>query len=227
MTTINKFFPFADTSLLGFGIVALLLSLTFVRYKMRRKEIDPKLINFQSASHFRPEAVPKKIDTIVIGSGPGASTCANLLAQSGNKVLMLEQHSLTGGGTHSFEYKGCEWDTGLHYSSTAMSLKTARPGSIMDFMSKGKQQFQKFPEPVDEIFFPDHNSYPFLDGKNKTIDALVGDDEELKRRVETYMDIYTDVHRGFVGLFLSRILPSWLHFLVRDRVNRYVCMRMF
>lgn len=190
---------------------------------MRRKQIDPKAIKFQRASAFRPEVVPKKIDTIVIGSGPGACACANLLAQSGNKVLMLEQHTTTGGGTHSFSYQGCEWDTGLHYSSTAMSCNTARPGAIMDFMSKGKQKFQQIPEPCDEVFFPDHLSYPFLDGKSKIIDALVDDDDdELKRRVKTYMDIYSDVHRGFVGLGLSRILPSWLHFLVRDRVERCV-----
>ena len=223
MISIKTLFPLSDISRLGYGVVLPLLALALLRFKMRRKEIDPKRIKFQRASHFRPEAVPKKIDTIVIGSGPGACTCANLLAQSGHRVLMLEQHTVTGGGTHSFQLKGCEWDTGLHYSSTGMSQKTARPGAIMDYMTKGKQQFKKFPEPCDEIFFPDHCSYPFLDGKKKTINALVDPaDEELKRRVETYMDIYTDVHQGFVGLGLSRILPSWLHFLVRGRVNRYV-----
>jgi all-trans-retinol 13,14-reductase len=132
---------------------------------------------------------------------------------------MLEQHDVTGGGTHSFREHGCEWDTGLHYSSAAMSQKTARPGAIMDYMTKGKQKFQQIPEPCDEIFFPDGRSYPYMNGKTKTIDALV-DDRELKRRVTTYMDIYTDVHKGFVALGLSRILPPCLQFLVRSRVNR-------
>jgi len=201
--------------------VLALLAFTILWAKLRRKQIDPKNIKFQRASHFRPEAVPKRIDTIVIGSGPGACTCANLLAQRGKKVLMLEQHTVTGGGTHSFQQNGCEWDTGLHYSSTGMSCRTARPGAIMDYMSKGKQQFQKIPEPCDEIFFPDHAAYPFLDGNERTIDALVDPaDEELKRRVETLMDINTDVHEGFVGLGLLRILPSWLHFLVKGKVDR-------
>lgn len=225
MLSVKTVFTWMDAySLVSYAILLLpLLVLALAWHKMRRKEIDPKKIKFQPASHFSPEAVPKRIDTIVIGSGPGSCTCANLLAQSGKKVLMLEQHTNTGGGTHSFHFKGCEWDTGLHYSSKGMGCNTARPGAIMDFMTKGRQQFHKFPEPCDEIFFPDHTSYPFLDGKAKTIDALVDPaDEELKRRVTTYMDICTDVHEGFVGLGLSRILPSWLQFLVKDKVDMYV-----
>ena len=221
MISIPPLLPLMEDSLLMW--VAILIWLALVLLWTRRPK-EPQQIPFQRASRFRPEAVPKRIDTIVIGSGPGACTCANLLAQSHYKVLMLEQHDVTGGGTHSFREHGCEWDTGLHYSSTAMSLKTARPGAIMDYMTKGKQQFRQFPEPYDEIFFPDGRSYPYMNGKEKTIDALV-DDQELKQRVQTYMDIYTDVHRGFVALFLSRILPPCLQFLVRSRVNRYVLFR--
>lgn len=223
MISINPLLTWMDVSLLPYYVLVLsLLALTILWYKMRRKEIDPNLIKFERASHFRPEAVPKKIDTIVIGSGPGACACANLLAQSGKKVLICEQHTSTGGGTHSFHLKGCEWDTGLHYTSAGMSCKTSRPGAIMDYMTKGRQQFHKFAEPCDEIFFPDHESYPFLDGQMKTVNALVdSEDEELKRRAMEYMDICTDVHEGFVGLGLQRILPSWLHYLVKDRVDRY------
>ena len=34
---------------------------------------------------------------------------------SGKKVLVLEKHYNTGGGTHSWEANGYEWDTGVHY----------------------------------------------------------------------------------------------------------------
>lgn len=65
------------------------------------------------ASTFHPDRVPKNIDTIVIGSGSGGCATANLLAQSGQRVLVLEQHPVrTGGCTHSFREQGCEWDTG-------------------------------------------------------------------------------------------------------------------
>ena len=65
------------------------------------------------ASPFHPDRVPHNIDTIVIGSGSGGSATANLLAQAGQRVLVLEQHpDRTGGCTHSFREHGCEWDTG-------------------------------------------------------------------------------------------------------------------
>jgi phytoene dehydrogenase-like protein len=62
-----------------------------------------------------PNHIPSKIDTIVIGSGIGASTCASSLAQSGQRVLVLEKHFRTGGCTHSFrsQDKTVEFDTGL------------------------------------------------------------------------------------------------------------------
>jgi hypothetical protein len=49
---------------------------------------------------------------------------------------------------------------------------------------------------------------------------LEPNDKEMRRRVETFMDIYTDIHRGFVALGLSRILPRFLQFLVRSKVEQ-------
>lgn len=73
----------------------------------------PRPVQSRRADKFHPSKVPKNLDTIVIGSGSGGSTVANLLAQSGQRVLVLEQHSVTGGCTHSFREENCEWDTGL------------------------------------------------------------------------------------------------------------------
>lgn len=75
----------------------------FLRFPGRRVT-DIRAIR---ASKFSPEMVPKNIDTVVIGSGSGGCACANLLAQSGQRVLLLEQHpDRTGGCTHIFEKKG-------------------------------------------------------------------------------------------------------------------------
>ena len=93
----------------------------------------------------------------------------------------------------------------------------------MDYMTHGSQQFRQFPEPCDEIIFPDHASYSYMNGKERTIDAIMHKlephDKEMRKRVETYMDIYSDIHRGFVALGLSRVLPRWLQFLVRPKVE--------
>ena len=54
-------------------------------------------------------------DTIVIGSGMGGLTAAAALARCGRRVLVLEQHSVAGGMTQTFERNGFEFATGLHY----------------------------------------------------------------------------------------------------------------
>lgn len=53
-------------------------------------------------------------DTIVIGSGAGGLTAAVALANSGQKVLVLEQYYLPGGWCHSFALEGYRSSPGVH-----------------------------------------------------------------------------------------------------------------
>ena len=56
-----------------------------------------------------------KADAIVIGSGIGGLTVANILSRTGKRVLVLEQHDQAGGCCHTFIDKGFEFDVGIHY----------------------------------------------------------------------------------------------------------------
>ena len=109
------------------GILLLLsLPIYYVFYIKRNKRKKRKItINPDYNSNNDPEQliknryarskIPQDIDTIIIGSGIGGLSTASLLAQSGKKVLVLEQHYLAGGCTHSFADKGTEHETGIHY----------------------------------------------------------------------------------------------------------------
>jgi len=55
---------------------------------------------------FTAKKIPENLDAIVIGSGIGGLSCASLLARSGKKVLVLEQHDQAGGCCHTFHDKG-------------------------------------------------------------------------------------------------------------------------
>src|SRR5262245_29599837 len=54
-------------------------------------------------------------DAIVIGSGAGGLTAAVALSRAGQRVLVLEQHYLPGGWTHSFTLEGYRFSPGVHY----------------------------------------------------------------------------------------------------------------
>ena len=63
--------------------------------------------------------VPDRVDAIVIGSGMGGLTAAAILARAGKRVLVVEQHDVAGGGTHTFPLgpQGAyQFDSGLHYT---------------------------------------------------------------------------------------------------------------
>lgn len=128
-------YPRLDLANVSWLLTAVVIALPLVvvaRIHRRHRRRQALQLRFERASRFQAETVPRTVDTVVIGSGPGGCTCANLLAQQGHQVLILEQHPTnTGGGTHSFRIEGCEWDTGLHYSSAAMAQNTTRPGAIM------------------------------------------------------------------------------------------------
>ena len=222
-------------ALLPWWILVPLLCLTLIavwilRWPGRRvSKIHP-----MRASNFHPDLVPKNLDTIVIGSGSGGCACANLLAQAGHRVLLLEQHYRTGGCTHSFRDHGCEWDTGLHYTSFGMSDRKQRPGALLHFMTKGMQQWSKLADPYDVVLFPaddqvqdglpNSQSYEFVTGSKNTIASVLGQidpgNRVLRKQTERWMDLCVTINDGFTALGLSRVLPKWMHFLIQKRIDR-------
>lgn len=57
----------------------------------------------------------EEFDTIIIGSGAGGLAAAVCLAKAGQKVLVLEQHTVPGGWSHSFTLNGQRFSPGVHY----------------------------------------------------------------------------------------------------------------
>jgi all-trans-retinol 13,14-reductase len=92
---------------------------------------------------FSMKKVPENLDVIVIGSGMGGLTVANLLARQGKKVLVLEQHDKLGGCTHSFEEKGYEFDSGLHYVGANVNNPRSLMGFVFHLLSLGKLKWKK------------------------------------------------------------------------------------
>jgi all-trans-retinol 13,14-reductase len=66
------------------------------------------------------------LDAIVIGSGIGGLTAALTLARAGQRVLVVEQHYLPGGWSHSFTLDGYSFSPGVHYLGELRRGETLR-----------------------------------------------------------------------------------------------------
>jgi len=76
-------------------------------------------------SHDWSKDTRPEYDVIIIGSGLGGLTCANMLARGGHSVLLLEQHSNLGGLATWFKRKSHIFDIALHGFPFGM-VKTCR-----------------------------------------------------------------------------------------------------
>lgn len=102
-----------------------------------------------TARGFSKKKIPDSIDAIVIGSGIGGLTTGALLARRGKRVLVLEQHDKLGGCTHSFDEKGFEFDSGLHYVGGEVGDSTSQIGFIFDLLSGGELKWTKMDSVYD------------------------------------------------------------------------------
>ena len=88
-------------------------------------------------------------DTIVLGSGISGLTAATALARCGQRVLVLEQHSVAGGLTQSFERHGWSFATGVHYVSGVGP--DGQLGRMLRWLTDGALQFADCGNPYDIV----------------------------------------------------------------------------
>jgi heterodisulfide reductase subunit A-like polyferredoxin len=69
-------------------------------YVSHWKDIDPAVLKVGGSAK-RLKAVADDTDVIIIGSGLSGLSAASVLAKSGYKVVVLEQHDVVGGATHT------------------------------------------------------------------------------------------------------------------------------
>lgn len=91
----------------------------------------------------------RKHDVIVIGSGVGGLTVANLLAVHGLSVLVLERHYEIGGLTQAFTRRGYHFDTGVHYLGDLGSRSPLR--SLLSHLAPGALAFHPLPVVYEKI----------------------------------------------------------------------------
>jgi len=153
-------------------------------------------------------------DLIIIGSGMGALTVASILGQlQGKRVLLLEQHYIAGGFTHTFKReKGYKWDVGIHYVGDLEDGHKFR--RLFDFVTQGGVRWQKMPYIFDKFVFPDFTfkaPSDFVAFQNQLLEQFPHEEKALK-------NYFLDVDRAdawYRKHILYKHIPSLLKPLVK------------
>jgi all-trans-retinol 13,14-reductase len=123
------------------SLVALLLRRARASYPSWDTISDDTLKVGGSKKKLEEFASKGPIDYIIIGSGLGGLTCASLLAKVGYRVLVLEQHDVAGGATHTFSEQGFTWDVGVHYCGERLASRWSPVRRLFDAASDGKLEW--------------------------------------------------------------------------------------
>jgi phytoene desaturase len=95
-------------------------------------------------------------DAIIVGAGIGGLFCANLLADAGMKVLVVEQHYVLGGYCSSFRKKGFLFDSATHFYPL-LGNPTTLTGKLLKRLNVHTRWHKM--DPVDKFHFPDDETF--------------------------------------------------------------------
>ena len=148
-------------------------------------------------------------DYILIGSGMGGMTAAAMLAKMGKRVLVLEQHYVPGGFTHTFKRKSWRWDVGVH--AVGEVTDKSMTGRLLTKLTDGDLKWASLGKVYDEFYYPDDFRIDFPDSPAAFRANLVEAFPKSEGAIDNYLRLVREVAGGMKGYYLSRSLPKGLN----------------
>ena len=151
--------PYIGPALL-YGVLAVpvlfLVALSYIALQRRGakswKLIDAKILKVGGSKKKLAAANEAGVDAIIIGAGLSALTTASTLAKAGYRCVVLEQHDVAGGATHTFEDGGFEFDVGLHYIGGNLHSWFSLLRKLWSTASDGQMEFTKLERDYDVCY---------------------------------------------------------------------------
>lgn len=161
---------------------------------------------------------PEQFDTVIIGTGMGGLTAARLLQEMrGDRVLLLERHTVAGGMTHEFtrrtELGEFAFSTGLHYLGDEEG--PTAPRTLISFLTGGTMQWARMPDAYDVYHTPS--------GQFRVPSSF----EELSKRLETRFPKAKHAIRRYYRTDLPRAAKQLIRLNVVNSLPPFLRKRLF
>ena len=191
-----------------------------VRFPTKKNKRISQIINEtgdQTDEQTGDQTDENNYDVIIIGSGIGSLTTAALLAKSGKRVVVLEQHSIAGGTTHSFIDRGVEHEVGLHYIGNIHKLKKVFDIITEEDTVEWCKMGHENPDGrmiYDEIHIAD-KSYYFEAGRENLITYLKTKFPDEEKAIDDYFSIVQQAAKKDL-FFMLKVFPwRWISHFIR------------
>lgn len=156
-------------------------------------------------------------DDIVIGSGMGGMTTAAFLAKLGRRVLVLEQHYVPGGFTHTFRRKGYRWDVGVH--AVGEVTPHSMTGRLLAQLTGGLE-WRSLGPVYDEFHYPEGFRIDFPDSPQQFRANLIEAFPDQEASIDRYLDVVRDVAAAMKNYYVARTTPNRLAPLLDRTIAR-------
>ena len=150
-------------------------------------------------------------DAIVVGSGMGGMAAAALLSRIGRRVLVLEQHDVPGGFTHTFRRggrgTGWTWDVGVH--AVGEVTEHTVTGRVLADLARGGLPWHSLGSIYDTFSFPEGFSIDFPDNPRQFRETLVAAFPKEADGIDRYLQLTRVTGAAMKSYYITRILPRW------------------
>jgi len=157
-------------------------------------------------------------DTIVIGSGMGGLTSAAILAKSGDRVLVVEQHYVPGGFTHVFNRPGYTWDVGVHAVGEVTDKSFL--GRLLNYLTDGRLKWASLGPVYDEFWWPEGVRIDFPDNPTDFRANIIKAFPDEVPAIDAYLARVRQVSKDAAPYFLLKALPGRLGAFVEKHVAK-------
>ncbi len=144
----------------------------------------------------------KTFDTIIIGSGISGLSLGSILSKEGQKVLILEQHYVPGGMTHTFKRNDYEWDVGVHYVGEVGDDTFIK--AAYDYVCETPIEWADMGNVYDCAYFGD-DRFEFRKGTTEFVNYFAELFPDEKEALDDYVDLILSMGDYGIGYYAQKM----------------------